>query len=147
MLLFLEGDHSVACGAVVRDSTGLFTRASTSKSEHVADIVSAEAAALAEGLKLAQSIDCNFILVQVDNLVVVEALKSNTVFSMVAPVLDECRQLIKEFGKLFLKHCNRESNMVAHVLPTKGRLDPPFMRLDRPPDFISEFLANDISVN
>ena len=49
----------------------MFIGTSTEKIEHVADIVSAEAAALVEGLKLAQNIGCNLVLVQMDNMVVV----------------------------------------------------------------------------
>ena len=56
----------------------MFIGTSTEKIEHVADIVSAEAATLVEGLKLAQKIGCNSVLVQMDNMVVVESLKFNT---------------------------------------------------------------------
>ena len=53
------------------DSSGIFVGAAMAKLEHGADVVSAEAAALVEGLKLASSIDANSILVQMDNLVIV----------------------------------------------------------------------------
>lgn len=75
---FSEDEHTESCGAIIRDSGGMFVAASTSKLEHVADIVSAESAALVEGLKLALTIGCNAIFIQMDNLVVVEALKLNT---------------------------------------------------------------------
>lgn len=49
--------------------------------------------ALVEGLKLALSIGCNFIVVQMDNLVVVEALISNIKHSMVAtPILERFQE-------------------------------------------------------
>lgn len=51
---FSEDEHTGSCGAIIRDSGGMFVAASTSKLEHVADIVSAESAALVEGLKLVQ---------------------------------------------------------------------------------------------
>lgn len=75
---FSEDEHTGSCGAIIRDSGGMFVAASTSKLEHVADIVLAESAALVEGLKLALTIGCNAIFIQMDNLVVVEALKLNT---------------------------------------------------------------------
>ena len=125
----------------------MFVGAATTKIEHVADVVSAEAAALVEGLKLASSIDANSILVQMDNLVIVEAIQQNIGHSMiVAPILDVCRTLLHDFGKALLEHCNRESNMVAHALAHNGRVDPPNLWLDAPPDFISELLADDVSV-
>ena len=63
-----------------------------------------------------------------------------------APVLNDCRSLILEFGKVVIEHCNRDSNKVAHVLAQQGRVDPPAMWLDSPPDFIRGLLADDVSV-
>ena len=61
------------------DSSGIFVGAAMAKLEHVADVVSAEAAVLMEGrLKLASTIGANSILVQMDNLVTVEAIQQNT---------------------------------------------------------------------
>ena len=107
--------------------------------------MSAEAAALVEGLKLAHNIGCNSLLVQMDNLVVVEALKFNSGYSMVA-ILEECRNLFRDFGKVRIEHCNRESNMVAHLLAQQGRVDPPSLWKDSPPGFIMNSLADDVSV-
>ncbi|XBH73973.1 hypothetical protein VPH35_101004 [Triticum aestivum] len=144
---FFEIEHTGSCGAIVRDIGGMFVAASTSKLEHVADVVSAESAALVEGLKLALNIGCNSILVQMDNLMVVEVLNLNTGYSMIsAPILDECRSLLSEFGKVSLEHCNRESNSVAHAPALRGRDDPLSVWLDSPPSFISLLLGDDISV-
>ena len=65
---------------------------------------------------------------------------------MAGPILEECRLLIVNFGKVVIEHCNRESNMVAHVLAQNGSVDPPNLWLDSPPGFISNYLADDISV-
>ena len=43
---FIEDLHTGSCGAIVRDHGGNFIAASTSRLEHVADVVSVEAAAL-----------------------------------------------------------------------------------------------------
>ena len=45
-----------------------------------------------------------------------------------------------------IEHCNRESNMVAHVLAQNGRVDPPNMWLDSSRGFILALLADDVSV-
>lgn len=135
-----------ACGAILRDYRGLFVGAATAKLDHVADVLSAEAAALVEGLKLANMAGCNSVRVQTDNLVLVEALQQNLGHSMVAaPILEECRLLLVDFGKVVLEHCNRDSNKVAHVLAQNGRVDPPNLWLDSPPSFISELLLFDFN--
>lgn len=114
---FSEDDYTVACGAVLRDGSGMFVGAATAKLEHVADVLSAEAAALAEGLKLTLRVGCTSVRVQSDCLVLIEALQQNEGDSMVAaPILHECRLLFVNFGKFVLEHCNCEANMVAHEL-------------------------------
>jgi ribonuclease HI len=134
-------------GAIVRDHRGNFISASTARLEHVADVVSAEAAALLEGLKLVQSLGCNDILVRMDNITVVDAIRMNEGHAMVAaPVLEDCRELLRDFGKVTIEHCNRESNLVAHELAHFGRASTPSLWVDAPPDFIFKFLADDVSV-
>lgn len=63
-----------------------------------------------------------------------------------APILEEGRLLLLDFGKVMLEHCNRECNMVAHVIAQNGHVDPPNLWLDSLPVFISEFLADDVRV-
>ncbi|KAF6999523.1 hypothetical protein CFC21_015533 [Triticum aestivum] len=144
---FLADDNTGACGSIIRDSSGQFIAAATARLEYVTDVESAEAVALAKGLKLAISVGCNSLLVQMVNLIVMESIQQNSGHSMVAaPILDECRSLILDFGKVSLEHFNHESNMVAHALALFGRDDPPNVWLDSPPVFISELLADDVSV-
>lgn len=127
---FTEDDHTGSCGAIIRDSRGMFVGASTLGLAHVADIVSGESAALVEGLKLALNIGCNSIFIQMNNMIVVEAL--NTGYSMIAAaILDECRSMLEEFEKFLL-------SIVIE--------NPPSMWLDPPPGFISSLLANEVSV-
>ena len=121
--------------------------ASTARLDHVPDAFTAEAAALSEGLKLATSVGCNSIRIQTDCMNLVDALQQNTGQSTIAaPILDDCRLLFLNFGKVILEHCNRESNMVAHVLAQNGRVDPLNLWLDSPPAFISVLLADDVSM-
>ncbi|KAE8788148.1 Pre-mRNA-splicing factor SYF1 [Hordeum vulgare] len=60
---YSENDFTGACGAVIRNNRGGFIRAATARLDHVPDVVSAEAAALLEGLKLVESTGCNNLLV------------------------------------------------------------------------------------
>ena len=69
---FSEDTYSGACGAIIRDNRGFFVAASTAKLEHVADVLLAEAAALVEGLKLANTVGSNSLLVQTNSLILVE---------------------------------------------------------------------------
>ena len=61
---FTEGDYTGLCGAVIRDHRGFFMLASTARLEHVADVFTAEAASLLEGLKLARDTGCNNLVVR-----------------------------------------------------------------------------------
>lgn len=114
---------------------------------YVADVVLAEAASLLEGLKLLQRIGCTNFVVQMDNIVVVNSLIRNEGHSMVAaPVIDDCRNMLADFGKVTIEHCNRESNMVAHVLAQWGRSNPSSLWLEEPPNFIASSLGDDVAV-
>ena len=125
----------------------MFVGAATAKLEHVADVVSAEAAALVEGLKLASRVGANSILVQSDSVIIAEVLQQNFGHSMVAaPIQKTCRSLLRDYGKVLLEHCNRESNTGPHALAQNGRDDSPTLWLDSPPDFISSLLANDVTL-
>ena len=136
-----------ACGAVVRDHTGSFVGASMAKLVYVPDVESAEAAGLVEGLKLASSLGAHSLLIQMDNLVIVEALKSGGGQHMLAgTLLEECRIRFNDFAKVELEHCLRESNMVAHTIAQQGRVDPPAVWMDTPPGFISLALLDDVAV-
>lgn len=45
---FLEDEHTGSCGAIIRDHSGFFIVASTTKLEHVGDVETAEVATLLE---------------------------------------------------------------------------------------------------
>lgn len=144
---FSEGEFAGSCGAVIRDHRGNFITAATARLEHVADVVSAEAAALAEGLKLARSTGCSNLVVRSDNITLVEAINLNEGYSMVAaPVLDECRSILNDFGKVNVEYCIRESNFVAHALARWGRDKNPSLWVDAPPEFIVKLLADDVTI-
>lgn len=135
---FFEDLHSGSCGAIVRDHRCNFIAASTSQLEHVADDVSAEAAALLEGLKSLQSMGCHNVFVRMDNSIMVHAIRLNEGHSMVvAPVLDDCCELLRESGKVTIEHCNRELNVVAHELAEWGHANGPFVWVDAPPIFVA----------
>ena len=74
-----------------------------------------------------------------------EAFKTGTrLASVLGPILDDCRDLAQDFGKVTLQLCSRESNYVAHELAKFGRDNPPTLWCDVPPDFILPMLVNDV---
>lgn len=82
-----------------------------------------------------------------DNITVVQALKEDEGYSMVAaPIIFDCRSEFSSFGKYCIEFCNRESNVVAHVLAEWGRENQPSEWFDSPLEFIVKFLADDLSV-
>ena len=86
-------------------------------------------------------------MIQSDNLIVTDALKLNEAYTLVAaPILDDCRSLLQDFGKVTIEHCFKETNMVAHDLASYGRGNPPTVWSDTPHSFILNALANDVSL-
>lgn len=61
-------------------------------------------------------------------------------------ILDECRNLLKEFGKAYLEHCIRASNVVAHELAQLGNYNPPCLWLNTAPSAIVRFLVDDATM-
>ena len=75
----------------------------------------------------------------------VEALPNNEGHSMMAaPILADCRELLRDFGKAMIEHCNRDSNVVAQELARWGSSNNPHLWVEVPPDFILRPLALDV---
>ena len=144
---FLETTRTGAVGIVVRDDTGSFVGAACKKLSTVFDEEVAEAIALREGLLIAKQLACHRLIVHSDCAAVVEAYNSPNCLSTVScHIVDECRELGKDFGKILVQLCNRESNSVADELAKYGRDNPPTLWCDVPPDFLVPFLVNDVTV-
>jgi ribonuclease HI len=75
------------------------------------DAPSAEAAALRDGLLLAQQIGCNCVEIQSDCMEVVQTMHDGG-FSATAA-----------FGEISISHCNRSRNPVAHELARQALLE------------------------
>jgi ribonuclease HI len=120
---FDEIKGSGSSGAIIRDSGGAFIATSHSYIPHVLDAASSEAAALRDGLLLAQQIGCNRVVIQSDCMEVVQTMH-NGGFSATAAVAiyDEIVLLWKEFSEISIIHCNRLCNSVAHELARQALL-------------------------
>lgn len=108
----------------------------------------AEAAALRDGLLLAQQIGCSRVEFQSDCMEVVTTMQEGG-FSATAAVAiyDECSQYWKDFLSISISHCIRDSNVVAHELARQALIGKnSFVWIDDPPAFIPQLLVNDVTI-
>jgi ribonuclease HI len=106
-----------AAGVIIRDYMGHFVAAAQVFLPHVVDAHMAEAYAFREGLTLAQRIEVNNFIIQMDCAQVVDTMKQGF-FSATASaaIYDDCIILWSGFGVVSVEFCNREANLVAHEL-------------------------------
>ena len=103
--------------AVIRDDRGEFIDACNWKIYFCHDVVSAEATALRYGLSLEQTIGCNKIIVNSDNIEVVSTMnEGGRSAGPAATVFDDCYHIPWSFSYTSFVHSSREANSVAHEL-------------------------------
>lgn len=103
----------------------------------------AEALAIRNDFYLASHLGCDKIIVESICLQMIEALQSAKAFlGPLVAVIAECHQLLKHFGRMTVKHCNREANQVADCL-AKSSFEKGSSVWDDPSDFISSMIVND----
>ena len=105
----------------------------------------AEFWALRDGLRLCQSLGINAVEVEVDASSVVSlmanAADTNSEF---APLVDDCRDLLKRIPQARIKHCYREGNKCADRLARLGTyLEANFVVFATPPSVIAPLLILD----
>ncbi|KQK10208.2 uncharacterized protein LOC112271019 [Brachypodium distachyon] len=143
---FIEDKEEGATGAVIRDASGLFVRASNSCIPIVYDATMAEAMALWNGIQFAKSLGCSNLLISSDSLEVVQEMNSDSWPSPAAAIYIDCVEALKEFGKVITEHCPGEANQVAHELARIARDDPPNVWLDNPPNFLIPLLVDNVTL-
>jgi ribonuclease HI len=145
---FDEDSGKGATGVVIRDSTGGCIAAMQTFLPHVVDAPMAEAYAFCDGLTLAHQIGVQNFMVETDCVQVAEIIK-NGGFSATsyAAIYDDCSILWSGFGKVSIKHCNREANQVAHELARVSFTSGSSCTwVDEPPRFILSKLVNDVTL-
>lgn len=131
---------------MIRDSKGDFIAAANTRIDVVMDALSAEAYAMKEGLKLAQTIGCNRIILSSDCLEAVNAMVEGGSSGPAAAIFDDCYHLATEFPKIIFEHCHREANSVAHELARVARGSCVQVWLDDPPYSILSMLLADVTL-
>jgi ribonuclease HI len=110
-------EGSGAVGAVIRDFNGRFVAATMSLLPHVASAAMAEAAALREGLALADRLGCNSIIAESDSVETIEACSGDLRWwNESSAIFADCVDKAASIGSVTYKFCPREANQVAHTL-------------------------------
>jgi hypothetical protein len=139
----LEG----TAGAIIRDDRGNFISAGNWKIDFCYDVLTAEASALRYGLSLAQTVGCNKVIINSDNLEVVNTMnEGGRSAGPAAAIFDDCYHMACDFLHTSFVHCPREANMVAHELANlaKGPLCSSFF--DEPPSELIPLLLTDVTL-
>ena len=113
---FNEETGTGATGAIIRDHTGGVVAMGQRYLSHVGDAPVAEAYALLDGLRLAEQVGCNRIIVNSDCMQVVTTIREGFSATTAAAVYDECLSIWMTFSSISIEHCNRDANQVVHEL-------------------------------
>lgn len=114
---FSVEEGSGATGAVIRDDQGRFVSASSCAISYVAEVPTAEARFLRDGLILAGNTGCNKVIVNSDCMEVIQVMQDEgNSIGAAAAIYEECYFLARNFSSISFVHCPRESNRVAHLL-------------------------------
>jgi ribonuclease HI len=136
-----------ATGAVMRDDQGNFVAGSCCSIASISDAATVEACALRDGLLLAGQVGCTKLIVNGDCMDVIEIMQDGGInLVRLQQFMKNAIFFVEGFPMLFLNHCPRESNKVAHTLASKAVGSQSIVWLDDPPDFLIEILANDVTI-
>ena len=143
---FSEATGTGATGAIIRDHTGQAIALAQRFLQHVGDAPMAEAFALLDGLRLAEQVGCNRIIVNTDCMQVVSTMRDDGFSATTAAaVYDDYFTLWQEFSLISIEHCNSDANQVAHELARNSFLNrSSCIWADEPPNFIFATLAKDV---
>ncbi|KAF7821986.1 putative ribonuclease H-like domain, reverse transcriptase zinc-binding domain-containing protein [Senna tora] len=110
-----NGEQQIGC--VMRNDDGRCLMAMSKKVKTGATIEYVEALAVLEGMKQAQLMCCNRIIIESDAQRVVNLLnKGNIDISYLGLVIEEILELKSHFSSISFNWVKREANMVAHTL-------------------------------
>ena len=85
------------------------------------------------------------LIVELDALAVVQLMKNSVVNLSLAPLLTDCRLLLRKFPNLRVEHAYREANQYANALAHIGsNSDVPFILFAHPPPMVDQLCTLDI---
>ncbi|KAF7830619.1 Trimethylguanosine synthase [Senna tora] len=117
-----------AIGGIIRDHNGSFI---SGYSSYIGfgTALKAELWAISVGLRIALSLNCNFIHVESDSLLAVKFLKDNNIPDThhLHNLLLSCRSSLQEFTEFSISHVYREGNQCADSLAKQALLNKTLM--------------------
>jgi ribonuclease HI len=114
---FHPDSHAGWTGAIMRDFEGKFVAAASSYLTNIDSAAIAEAYAMREGLKLANLMGYNNIVMESDSLEIVEACTGETTWwTTSSAIYADCVDYAANIGNVHYRFCHREANEVAHEL-------------------------------
>ena len=130
-------------GGVIRDHEGKWLKG-YARSLGSTNNCMAELWALRDGLLLAKEMGLHNLIIELDALSVVLLLNNNTTNSTLEPLLNDCRNLVREFPNMQIKHIYGEANQCADVMAKLGASSvTSFVVFLHPPPVVKRILAND----
>ena len=130
-------------GGLIRDCNGSWFKG-FARSIGLATSITTKFWALRDGLKLALNAEIQRLIVELDTKVVVDIVKSNVVTNKpYAPLLYDCRCLMRRFLQVQVIHVYREGNRCADALARWGSsMAGIFVVFDQPPKSDILYLVN-----
>jgi ribonuclease HI len=110
--------------------------------------LAAELWALRDGLALAQNLNVQKLIVEMDAKVVIDMLSAVCISNLsnhpYSALIFDCRSMIQNFEEIVLQHTYREGNSTADLLAKAGTdILPSFSLFDSPPSFVlSQYMAD-----
>lgn len=140
------GEDLFSVGLVLRDHLGSFIAGKVLRMMMVSSVFEAEVEAIKEGLKWLSSLPYQYVIVESDSLLAVQALKrSNDNCLEVGFALDECNDILLSRPGMSVSFAKRQANRVAHLMARIPCLLDSQSIIVSPPSVLLETLMYDAS--
>lgn len=97
---------------------------------------------LHDGLNLASFLGIKNLIVQIDVLAIVHLLRNSATNLALEPLLSGCRNLLRTFPRIQIKHVFKEANQCADALAKLGaKIFAMFVSFDIPPAVVVNLLT------
>jgi ribonuclease HI len=132
----------------MRDFEGKFVAAASSYLANIDSAAIAEAYAMREGLKLANLMGCNNIVMESDSLETVEACTGETTWwTTSSAIYVDCVDYAVNIGNVHYRFCHREANKVPHELAKECfQIQVSCNWVNELPGFTIQTLINDVTI-
>ncbi|KAL8101079.1 hypothetical protein AgCh_033092 [Apium graveolens] len=121
-----EDQGKSGIGLIARNHDGYLLTTKIRTFEEVMNPSLVEAIAIKEALSWAKDVGWNSVIIESDCLVVVQMIRSAAPLrSRIGQVIEECRQLVRDFNNFKLYFVKRSANVLSHELARFGLMTRP----------------------